>query len=143
VPFSDLAEEDLPMQRGPLTSKPVIISFLVLQLIPLVIFPASSYSLTSQEWWLPLLLAIMVLIADFSLILRRSQNPWPWNLMGFAQGFNVISRLMMIWPHATINRAGVQVINTSYITITVASMIMSAALLWYLEQPAVRMNMGR
>ena len=87
--------------RKALTSPGMIVAVLITQFIPLILFPADSFAPTSQVWWLPALLAVMVLIADFQLIVRRSTSLDPWYLIAFVQGFNIISRLMMLWPHAT------------------------------------------
>jgi len=111
---------------------------LLLQVIPLLLFPPRSFSPASQEWWLPALLALMVAIADGQLILRNSAQLWPWNLMAFAQGFNIISRLMMLWPHATVMVGGVARLDIPYLTLSCLAMLLSAGLLWYLELPEVR-----
>ena len=44
---------------------------------------------------------------------------WPWYLVSFAQGVNIISRLMMLLPHATRNNEGVQDFNAAYVIIAV------------------------
>jgi hypothetical protein len=121
-------------------SSGVVSLILILQLIPLIIFPTSSFSLKSQEWWLPVLLGIMVLAADFQIIVRRTTSQGPWYLLAFAQGFNFISRLMMVWPHATTAVGKVNTPNWPYIVITLISMGMSLFMLWFIEQPEVRMN---
>ena len=51
------------MQRRTIAGRRVIIGALILQLVPLVLFPPDSLSANSQEWWLPVLLAVMVLVA--------------------------------------------------------------------------------
>jgi hypothetical protein len=127
------------MLRKFITRKPVVFVILVLQFIPLVLFPPASFSGTSQEWWLPVLLAFLVLIADAELIFQQRDVLWPWYLISFSQGFNLISRLMMIMPRATMNDNGVQVANVPYLVLTVIAMILSAFLLWYSELPDVRM----
>ncbi len=114
----------------------LISAILIAQLIPLVLFPPESFSPTSQEWWLPVLLAVLVIIAVVELLVRHGTAVWPWNLMAFAQGFNVISRLMMVWPHATFGAGGW---NLSYISFTLLSVVLSVAALLYLERPDVRM----
>ncbi len=131
------------MERRLSTSRPVIILFLVFQFIPFVLFPPESFSPTSQEWWLPVMLGVMVLFADVQLIFGRTNAVWPWNLMSFAQGFNIISRLMMIWPHATINVAGGTALNISYIGLTLLSLILSGLMLTYVERPDIRMSMAK
>jgi hypothetical protein len=127
------------MLRQFITRKPVVFVILVLQLIPLILFPPASFSPSSQEWWLPVMLAFLVLIADVELIFQQRDVMWPWYLISFSQGFNLISRLMMIMPHATMNDNGVQVANIPYLMLTVIAMILSGFLLWYSELPDVRM----
>ena len=131
------------MRRGTITSRKAIILMLVLQLVPLVLFPPESFASTTQEWWLPVLLALLVLLADFELILRRSDQLWPWYLVSFAQGFNIISRLMMLWPHATKVVGGTTVANLPYIALTFLAIGLSAFLLWYSELPEVRLGLLR
>lgn len=131
------------MQRRTLSSPVVIIVLLIVQLVPLLLFPAESYSPGTQEWWLPVLLAIMVVAADVELIARRTTATWPWLLISFAQGFNIISRLMMIWPHATRLVGGEPVVDWAYITLSLVAMVLSAVLLWYTELPQVRMGLLR
>ena len=91
------------MLRKILSTRIVIYVILVLQLVPLLMFPRPRTHLNSQEWWLPVLLSFLVVIALVQLLIRRSQASWPWYLLSFAQGFNIISRLMMLLPHATVN----------------------------------------
>jgi hypothetical protein len=119
----------------------VITGILLLQPIPLLLFPPGSFAASSQEWWLPALLAVMVVIADVQLLLRSASPVWPWHLLEFAQGFNIISRLMMIWPHATIVVAGATVLDGSYVALSLLAMTLSGGLLWYLELPGVRLGL--
>jgi hypothetical protein len=119
----------------------MIIVFLIVQFIPLVLFPPESFSASSQEWWLPVLLAILALIATVNLIARRSAAVWPWYLIGFAQGLNIISRLMMLMPHATYNSNGAQLFNAPYVILSVISMAFSTFMLWYEELPEVRLGL--
>jgi hypothetical protein len=131
------------MQRRALYRPGVIILILILQFIPLLLFPAASFATTTQEWWLPALLALMVLVAIVQVVVRRSAAAGPWYLMAFAQGFNIISRLMMLWSHATVNVEGAQVVNWPYIIMTFLAMGMSAFVLWYVEKPEVRVGLLR
>jgi hypothetical protein len=131
------------MQRGTLTRRKAIVAVLILQLIPLVLFPPESFSPSTQEWWLPVLLAVLVLLGDFELIVRRSSQSWPWYLMSFSQGFNIISRLMMLWPHATKTVGGATVANMPYILLTFVAIGLSVFLLWYSELPEVRVGLLR
>jgi hypothetical protein len=131
------------MQRRAIATRGFIVGALILQLVPLILFPPESFTSKSQEWWLPALLASMVLVACVELILRGSHQLWPWHLMSFSQGFNIISRLMMLWPHATKTVGGATVLNVPYVALTITSMGMSAVLLWYLELPDVRIGLLR
>ena len=130
-------------QRRTIASRWFITAVLVLQLVPLVLFPPESFSPKTQEWWLPVLLSIMVLWADIELLVRRNDQTWPWYLMSFAQGFNIISRIMMLWPHATVTINKVDMLNGPYILLAFVAMALSAYCLWYLEQPDVRLGLLR
>lgn len=129
------------MQQSQWGRRGVIITVLVLQPIPLLLFPPRSFAADSQEWWLPVLLAVMVAIADAQLLLRSVSAVWPWHLLEFAQGFNIISRLMMLWPHATIVVAGATLLDGPYVALSLLAMALSGALLWYLELPEVRLGL--
>lgn len=120
----------------------VIPAILVLQFVPLVLFPPESFSATTQEWWLPVLMAVLIMIAIVQ-IFRRATTIWPWNLLSFAQGLNIISRLMMILPHATRNENGAQFFNTPYVVLSLIAMLLSAFMLWYTELPDVRLGFLR
>ncbi|HPH95223.1 MAG TPA: hypothetical protein PKW33_03590 [Anaerolineaceae bacterium] len=126
-----------------LISRNSLVVLLWLQFIPLVIFPLESFSPSSQEWWLPIVLTVLAMIGVFQVLVRKSDQPWPWYLMSFSQGFNLISRLMMVMPHATMNEAGTQVFNAPYVILSVISMALSVFYLWYAELPEVRMGMLR
>jgi len=128
--------------RQTLSQKNAIIAILILQFIPLVMFPMDSFKATTQEWWLPVLLAVFTLVAVIQ-VLRKSTSVQPWNLISFSQGFNIISRLMMLLPHATMNVNGAQVFNVAYVALSLGSVIISACLLWYFELPEVRLGMLR
>jgi hypothetical protein len=131
------------MVRKAISQKPVVVLFLIVQFIPLILFPLSTFKPTTQDWWLPVLLMIMIIAADIEIFIQRQDVMWPWYLISFAQGFNIISRLMMLMPHATVNNAGHQVINSPYLILTFISMLVSAVFLWFVELPDVRMVMLR
>jgi len=124
-------------------SRGIIVVILILQVIPIMLFPAASFAPDSQEWWLPLLLSLLVVVADLQLIVRRSTEIWPWRVLTFSQGFSVISRLMMLWPHATHMLNGEMVMNGPYVSLSCISMAASGFLLYYLELPEVRIAMIR
>lgn len=121
-----------------LTQPKVVSAILILQFIPLLLFPPSSYSLKTQEWWLPLFLTILAVFSVVQVTLRRSTAAWPWSLISFAQGFNIISRLMLIMPHITMNVDGAQVFNGVYFSMTVFSIVLSAGIIWLCDLPEVK-----
>jgi hypothetical protein len=130
------------MLRKILSARGVIPVIMCLQIVPLLIFPTTSYSGTSQEWWLPAFLTALVIIALVQILIRKTRAPWPWYLVSFAQGVNIISRLMMFMPHATKNKAGEQVLNGSYVVIALVAMVLSAFEIWYNDLPEVRRKLS-
>ena len=125
-----------------ITARTAISVMLIFQFVPMVLFPPESFSPDTQEWWLPVLLAALAIVAIVQ-IYRHSVATWPWHLIAFSQGFNIISRLMMIFPHATRNVDGTSVFNTPYVILSLLSMGLSAFLLWYMDLPEVRMGFYR
>lgn len=128
--------------RQYITKRSMISVMLILQFVPMILFPPASFSSTTQEWWLPVLLAVLAIIA-ITQIFRKSVAVWPWHLISFSQGFNIISRLMMLFPHATYNQDGNQYFDATYVVLSVLSMAFSVFLLWYMELPEVRMGFYR
>ncbi len=128
------------MQRRPIAGRRFIVALLTTQAIPLLLFPPESFSSNSQEWWLPVLLVVMTAAAVMELLVRGGRSLWPWHLMIFAQGFNIISRIMMMWAHATVTQGGATVLNVPYLALTLVAMTWSAFMLWYLELPDVRLG---
>ncbi len=126
------------MQTQALFQRKTIIAILILQAIPLILLPPASFTMASQEWWLPAFLMLLTVIAVFELAVRRNTNPWPWDLLGFTQGFNIISRLMMLMPRATMLVNGDKVFNALYFILGLISMLMSVFMLWYISKPEVR-----
>jgi len=131
------------MFRG-LLARPLIARIILcLQLLPLLVLPSTSYSLATQEWWLPAFLALLTVISLVKILMRRSIAAWPWYLMAFSQGFNIISRLMTLFPHATVLVDGKGLVaNGEYIAIAIGAMLFSAFELWYSELPEVRQRMA-
>jgi hypothetical protein len=126
------------MFRKIITSRIMVPVLLAFQVVPLIIFPLKSYSLSSQEWWLPMVLTLLALIALVQVLARHNHAPWPWYLLSFAQGFNIISRLMMVMPHATsAAKGGGVIVNGDYLVVAFVSMLLSAFEIWYCELPEV------
>ena len=125
-------------QKALLSNRKFITAVLILQFFPLVLFPPESFSPKTQEWWLPVIMAVLVIVA-IAQILRKATTTWPWSIIAFSQGFNIISRIMMLMPHASITVDKVQQFNAPYVILSVTAMILSAVLLSYFELPDVRM----
>jgi hypothetical protein len=131
------------MSQRMIARRGIIVAVLIIQVIPIMLFPAASFAPNSQEWWLPLLLLMLVVVGDLQLIVRHNTDVWPWHLLSFAHGFNIISRLMMLWPHATRMLNGEMVFNGPYVSLSCLSMAASGILLYYLELPEIRIVMVR
>lgn len=129
--------------RKALTNPKAVLPLLWIQFIPIILFPPDTFDPQSQEWWLPALLTAMALWGLLALVIRRTQNVWPWYLMAFGQGFNIISRMMMLLSHVVVPSGGQMVFNSLYVTLTILSMLFSAFMLWYLELPEVRVAIAR
>jgi cyanate permease len=129
------------MLRKRIAQPTTVIILLVIQIIPLLLFPADTYSPTSQQWWLPVILSVLVLVAILKLVFQPTPDLWPWHLISFSQGISIISRLMMLMPHATYNLNGTQVANIPYIITNVVSIFLSAGYIYYSELPDVRMSL--
>lgn len=129
------------MLRKKLAQPNVVIILLIIQFFPILLLPPESYSSATQEWWLPFLLAILALIASFQLVFRGAIQLWPWYLISFSHGFNIISRLMLLMPRASILVDGVVRLNTSYVALTLLSILLSALYLVYTDLPEVRISL--
>lgn len=129
------------MLRKSLSQPAAVTALLILQVIPLMLFPIEIFTLASQQWWLPALLTVLSIFATIKICVQRTTELWPWYLISFSQGFNIISRLMMLMPHATKNVSGVQVIDLPYVLTSVVAIIISAGYIFYAELPDVRMSM--
>lgn len=129
------------MLRKTLAQPSFVTVLLFLQFIPLMLFPIDIFKTTSQQWWLPALLTVLAIFAVIKITIQRTTELWPWYLISFSQGFNIISRLMMLMPHATKNVDGVQLINLPYVITSVVAILISAGYIIYAELPDVRMSM--
>ncbi len=111
---------------------------IVLQVLPILALRPQGYALSSQEWWLPVLLAVLVVVSASRLLIRGTHAAWPWYLFSFAQGFSIISKLMMLMPHASRVVDKVHRLDGTHVAVSIASMALSAFAIWYCEQPEVR-----
>ena len=132
VPIS-FNQTELSMKENIFGNQKFLFTLLILQVIPLLLYPPSSFELTSQTWWLPAVLVLMALIGSIQLF-RKSRAPWPIYLIAFSHGFNIISRLMMLMPGST---AGLTT-DMLYFILSVVALLFSTLMLWILEMPRVR-----
>lgn len=109
-----------------------------LQVVPILLLPGESWSLKTQEWWLPVLLTVLVVVALVQLLIRRSRSPAPWYILSFAQGFSIISRLMMLLPHAMLPQGTGWRPDWPYVLLAAASVGLSWFWIWYCDLPEVR-----
>lgn len=123
-------------------SQPTTVAILLfVQVIPLMIFPLEIFNSGGQQWWLPLLLAALAVFGAIKIVFQRTTELWPWYLVSFSQGFNIISRLMMLMPHATKNVGGAQVADTAYLITNVVAIIISFGYIIFAELPEVRLSL--
>jgi hypothetical protein len=111
---------------------------LIFQFVPLLLNPPAIFELKSQEWWLPMLLVLMALVAVIQ-VFRNKVTPWTLSLLFFSHGFNIISRLMMLLPKSTAGSS----FDSLYFGLSVVSMLFSAFMLWLLEVPQTRQALTR
>ncbi len=126
------------MLRKTLSGPRLVYVIMCLQLIPLLLLPGESWSLATQEWWLPVMLTALVVYALVQLLIRRSRSMAPWYIISFAQGFSIISRLMMLLPHSTIGQGSEKRFDLPYVLLAVVSICLSWLWIWYCDLPEVR-----
>ncbi|MCX7029551.1 MAG: hypothetical protein NTU62_05450 [Spirochaetes bacterium] len=130
------------MLRKTLSGSRLVPVLMCLQVVPLLLLPGESWTLKTQEWWLPVLLTALVVVALVQLFVRHTRSPAPWYIIAFAQGFSIISRLMMLLPHSTVTEKGVQRFDLPYVLLAVLSMALSTFEIWYCDLPEVRSRLS-
>ena len=105
----------------------------IFQIIPLLIYPPE----TLKSGWA--FVAIMVIIfLGLGFGLWRGRN-WALSLSLTMQGFNVIIRLLMLFPNAMNGLSdGTKVFDAPYIALSVVSIALSLFFLLRLDRPDVR-----
>ena len=126
------------MLRKALSGSRLVPVLMCLQVVPLLLLPGESWSLKTQEWWLPLLLTVLVVVALVQLLVRRTRSPAPWYILAFAQGFSIISRVMMLLPHTMVAEGKRLRFDWPYVLLAVASIGLSWFWIWYCDLPEVR-----
>jgi hypothetical protein len=102
------------------------------QIVPLLIFPPET--LKSGIVFVGILVVVFALLGYG---LWRGRN-WALSLSLTLQGFNVIIRLLMLFPNAMVRSSEGMVFDVTFITLSVVSIALSAFFLLRLDRPDVR-----
>ena len=105
----------------------------IFQIIPLLIYPPATLK---SGIVLVGILAVIFILLGFGLRLGRN---WALSLSLTLQGFNVVVRLLMVFPNALMRlSSGAFVYDLSYIALSVVSIALSLFFLLRLDRPDVR-----
>ncbi len=129
------------MNGQSITSRGFIALVLILQFVPLVMAPPALLQAFSTQTWFGFGLAAMALVAVLVILGLRTREVWPWYLLAFCHGFNVISRILMLWQNTILEKG--KGIDVAYLLIIVAAIVLSTLFLWYNELPDVRTRLAR
>lgn len=103
------------------------------QIVPLLIFPPETLKAG--------IIIVGILVVVFALLgygLWRGRN-WALSLSLTLQGFNVVIRLLMLFPNAMVRSPeGVLLFDGAFITLSVVSIALSVFFLLRLDRPDVR-----
>ncbi|NLG51516.1 MAG: hypothetical protein GX552_15540 [Chloroflexi bacterium] len=113
-----------------------LIAIAFLQIIPLLVLPPSTLAGLNAVAW-GVVAALFALLA-FNMLRRRA---WSRLAVIFVQGFNIIVRLLILLGGATEVADSGLVVNYWMIGTCIVSMIASAVVLYYVDQPEVQMAM--
>jgi len=102
------------------------------QIVPLLIFPLETLKTG--------IIIVGILVAVFALLgygLLRGRN-WALSLSITMQGFNVVIRLMMLFPNALTKVGGGYVFDLPYLALSALSIGLSLYFLLRLDRPDIR-----
>ena len=106
-----------------------------LQVIPLLIFPLSIL----QAGFLAVGVAAIAVLALGFMVLRG--RTWALTMSIFLQGFNVVIRLMMLFPHAIRPESSGGGVDVPFIVSSVLAIAISGWFLYRLDRPDIRTAM--
>jgi len=112
-----------------------ILLFVILPILAPLLVPPEWFSNAGFRLFISIVIVLGIVAAVFTM--RRSAGGITLTI--FVQGLNVISRLMMFWPHFT--DAGR--IDIFYVLTSVVSLALSAYLVLRLDKVDVRIQMVR
>jgi hypothetical protein len=111
-------------------TRPTIVTVVaVFQFIPAFLVPP-DFLLSVNPLFLLGPLALFVFLAWAMLTLQR----WAITLCIFVQGFNVIARFLIMFPQASPNEGT----NWAFVVTSLASILMSSAILYVIDRPSVQ-----
>jgi hypothetical protein len=102
------------------------------QIVPLLIFPPETLKAG--------IIIVGILVVVFALLgygLWRGRN-WALSLSLTLQGFNVVIRLLMLFPNAMVRSTGGMGFDLTFIALSVVSIALSSFFLLRLDRPDVR-----
>jgi hypothetical protein len=106
-----------------------------LQVIPLLIYPPSIL----QAGLLAVgVVTIAVLALGFMVLRRRA---WALTMSIFVQGFNIVIRLMMLFPHALRPESAGGGVDVLFIISSLLAIAISGWFLYRMDRPDIRMAM--
>ncbi len=115
--------------------RPVLISVIaVFQILPILLLPPKLYPGMSRLFLVPPLL-IFALIAWLLLTFR----PQGRTLTIFLQGFNIIVRTLITLAHVVPSKQVGTPADIPLLVTSVVSVILSAAILYYVDQPEMQL----
>lgn len=111
------------------TRPPVVTVVALFQFIPAFLLPPDM--LLSAN---PLLLLLPVALFIFLGWAMLTLKPWATTLCIFVQGFNAITRFLILWPQASPG----ETTNWAFVVTSVASIALSSAILYVIDRPNVQ-----
>jgi hypothetical protein len=113
-------------------SRPAVVTFVaIFQFIPALLLPPELL-LSINPILLLIPLAFFAFLGWAMLTLKR----WAMTLCIFVQGFNVIARFLILFPQA-FDKEGA---NWSFVTTSLAAVVLSSAVLYVLDRPKVQVT---
>ncbi len=111
-------------------SRKLSITLMVVQFIPLILIPPSIIQTDSQILTIPIFLILLALIATLALALGN-RTAWPRAMLVFAQGLNVVTRLMILLSTAMPDKTTV---DAPFIAASLVAIAISVVVLYMFDQ---------
>jgi len=108
----------------------------LLQVVPIALLPPGSY----RGLGIPVIAVGIVLFGILGASLLRGRR-WARSAAIFAQGMNIIVRLLMSLSNAMVDVQGAARPNVPFLVTAVVSMALSGLVLYAIDQPEIEMAM--